>query len=45
VGEDSLTDLIAQLEEAGLVYHDDFWEFPGHAPSWLRLFAMDTPSN
>jgi hypothetical protein len=43
VGEDSLTDLIAQLEEAGLVYHDDFWEFPGHAPSWLRLFAMDAP--
>lgn len=41
VGEDTLTDLIAQLEEAGLVYYDDFFELSGNWPDWLRLFAMD----
>jgi hypothetical protein len=41
VGEDTLTDLIAQLEEAGLVYFDDFFELSGNWPDWLRLFAMD----
>ncbi len=43
VGDDSATDLIAQLEDAGLVYHDDFVEIPGQWPGWLRLFAMDAP--
>lgn len=41
VGEDTLTDLIAQLEENGLVYYDDFFELSGNWPDWLRLFAMD----
>lgn len=41
VGEDALTDLIAQLEEGGLVYYDDFFELSGNWPDWLRLFVMD----
>lgn len=41
VGEDSLGDVIAQLEEEGLVYYDDFFELSGNWPDWLRLFAMD----
>lgn len=41
VGEDTLTDLIAQLEEHGLVYYDDFFELSGNWPDWLRLFVMD----
>lgn len=41
VGEDSLGDLIAQLEEAGLAYYDDFFELSGNWPDWLKLFAMD----
>ena len=41
VGEDTLSDLIARLEEAGLVYYDDFFELSGNWPEWLRLFAMD----
>lgn len=40
VGEDTLTDLIAQLEESGLVYFDDFFELSGNWPEWLRLFVM-----
>jgi hypothetical protein len=40
-GEDTLTDLIAQLEESGLVYYDDFFELSGNWPDWLRLFVMD----
>jgi len=41
VGEDTLGDLIAQLEEAGLVYYDDFFELSGNWPEWLQLFVMD----
>lgn len=41
VGEDTLSDLIAQLEDEGLVYYDDFFELSGNWPDWLRLFAMD----
>jgi len=40
-GEDTASDLIAQLEEAGLVYYDDFFELSGNWPDWLRLFVMD----
>ena len=39
VGESSLTDLIDQLEERGLVYFDDFFELSGNWPDWLTLFA------
>lgn len=41
VGEDTLTELIERLEDAGLVYYDDFFELSGNWPEWLRLFAMD----
>ena len=41
VGEDTLSDLIERLENAGLVYYDDFFELSGNWPEWLRLFAMD----
>jgi hypothetical protein len=41
VGEDTLSDLIERLEDAGLVYYDDFFELSGNWPDWLRLFAMD----
>lgn len=40
VGDDSLSDLIAQLEDAGLMYFDDFFELSGNWPEWLRLFVM-----
>jgi DNA-binding transcriptional ArsR family regulator len=41
VGEDTLSELIERLEDAGLVYYDDFFELSGNWPQWLRLFAMD----
>jgi hypothetical protein len=34
-----VTELIAQLEAAGLVYYDDFFELSGNWPQWLRLHA------
>lgn len=34
-----LTDLIIELEGAGLVYFDDFFELSGNWPAWLRLYA------
>ena len=36
---DTISDLIAALEEAGLVYFDDFFELSGNWPTWLRLHA------
>ncbi len=41
VGEDTLSELIERLENAGLVYYDDFFELSGNWPEWLRLFAME----
>ena len=40
VGEDAISGLIDALEEAGLVYFDDFFELSGNWPDWLGLFAM-----
>ena len=40
VGESSLEALVAELEEIGLVYYDDFFELSGNWPEWLRLLAM-----
>ena len=39
-GESALTDLIEELEGAGLVYFDDFFELSGNWPEWLRLVAV-----
>ena len=36
----ALQDVIAELEEAGLVYFDDFFEFSGNWPDWLRVLVM-----
>jgi hypothetical protein len=36
----ALQDLIAELEDAGLIYFDDFFELTGNWPEWLQLFAM-----
>ena len=36
---DALGDLVAELEELGLVYFDDFFELSGNWPDWLRLLA------
>jgi hypothetical protein len=39
-GDDAITDLAELLEQAGLVYFDDFFDLSGTWPPWLRLFAM-----
>jgi len=35
----ALADLITELENAGLVYFEDFFELSGNWPDWLRLYA------
>jgi hypothetical protein len=35
----NLDALIGQLEEAGLVYFEDYFELSGNWPEWLTLFA------
>jgi len=39
---DSLGDLIDELERAGLVYFDDFFELTGNWPEWITLLAMSS---
>ena len=39
VGEDSLSAIIQELEDAGLAYFDDFFELSGNWPPWLQLYA------
>ena len=39
-GETTLTDLIDELESAGLEYFEDFFELSGNWPGWLRLYVM-----
>jgi hypothetical protein len=36
---ESLTTLIDEMEQLGLVYFDDFFELSGNWPSWLRVHA------
>ena len=38
-GGDALADLIAELEQAGLMYFDDFFELSGNWPEWLQILA------
>jgi len=37
--DDLLSTLISDLEAAGLVYFDDFFELSGNWPEWLALYA------
>jgi hypothetical protein len=39
VGDESLSDIIAELEANGLAYYEDFFELSGNWPEWLRLLA------
>ena len=38
-GEDTLTDIIEELESSGLAYFEDFFELSGNWPDWLNLFC------
>lgn len=38
-GADAVPDFIEDLEKAGLVYYEDFFELSGNWPEWLQLFA------
>jgi len=38
--DEMVTDVIAALEENGLVYFDDFFELSGNWPEWLSLAAL-----
>jgi len=40
---EALSELIAELENRGLVYFDDFCELSGNWPPWLSIFAMAKP--
>ena len=39
---DAVSEFVAELEEMGLVYFDDFFELSGNWPEWLRLHASGT---
>ena len=36
---EALSELVAELENRGLVYFDDFFELSGNWPEWLKLYA------
>jgi hypothetical protein len=38
-GDDSLADVISELESSGLIYYEDFFELTGNWPEWLRLYC------
>lgn len=37
---DTITELFAALDAAGLEYFDDYFELSGNWPDWLVLYAM-----
>ena len=37
--DDALQQLTSDLEGAGLVYFDDFFDLSGNWPAWLRLYV------
>lgn len=42
IPEDSaLRDILDDLEEAGLVYFEEYFELSGNWPSWIRLYVAD----
>jgi len=34
-----LRDMLDELEDAGLVYFDEYFELSGNWPSWIRLYV------
>lgn len=42
--EDAMQSLVDDLEHAGLVYFDDFFDLSGNWPEWLVLFARESKS-
>lgn len=40
---DALGALLAELEERGLTFYEDFFELSGNWPDWLAIFAMSRP--
>ena len=40
VAANDLSLVIQELEAAGLVYFEDFFDMSGNWPEWLRLFAQ-----
>ena len=38
-GADALPAFVDDLERAGLIYFEDFFELSGNWPDWLQLFA------
>lgn len=38
--DDAMQDLIADLEDAGLTYFEDFFELTGNWPDWLDVHVM-----
>jgi hypothetical protein len=41
---EALAELVAALEERGLVFFEDFFELSGNWPAWLSVFAMAKPA-
>ena len=40
-GDTAIRDILDALEQAGLVYFDDYFELSGNWPSWIRLSIAD----
>lgn len=38
--DDVMQDLISELEEAGLIHFEHFFDLSGNWPEWLKLFAL-----
>ncbi|MDQ4080343.1 MAG: hypothetical protein M3125_06250 [Gemmatimonadota bacterium] len=39
-GDDELTTFVEELEGAGLLYFEDFFDLSGNWPEWLSIFAQ-----
>lgn len=40
VASDELSEVVAELEQLGLVYYEEFFDLSGSWPAWLTLLAM-----
>ena len=41
-GEHDIGGIIAELEDLGLAYFDDFFELTGNWPDWVRVLVIST---